>query len=56
MCQKAWLLRPKLALNSEFANGALYEEQLMMVADYPDIVSVFANLQAASLKQRLPAF
>lgn len=43
-------------VNAEIANAALYEGQLEAVADYPDIVEVFVNLQAASQEQHLPAF
>ena len=43
-------------VDAEIANVALYEEQLAAVADYPDIVEVFVNLQAASQEQHLPAF
>jgi len=43
-------------VDAEIANVALYEEQLEGVGDYPDIVSVFLNLQAASQEQHLPAF
>lgn len=43
-------------VDAEIANVALYEEQLKAVGDYPSIVSVFLNLQAASQEQHLPAF
>lgn len=43
-------------VDAEIANVALYEEQLEAVGDYPDIVSVFQKLQAASQEQHLPAF
>ena len=43
-------------VDAEIANVALYAEQLEAVADYPDIVEVFVNLQAASQEQHLPAF
>jgi hypothetical protein len=43
-------------VDAEIANVALYEEQLEAVADYPDIIEVFINLQAASQEQHLPAF
>ena len=43
-------------VDAEIANVALYEEQLEAVADYPDIIEVFLNLQAASQEQHLPAF
>lgn len=43
-------------VDAEIANVALYEGQLEAVADYPDIVKVFVNLQAASQEQHLPAF
>ena len=43
-------------VDAEIANVALYDEQLEAVEDYPDIVSVFVSLQAASQEQHLPAF
>jgi len=43
-------------VDAEIANVALYNEQLEAVEDYPDIVAVFVNLQAASQEQHLPAF
>jgi len=43
-------------VDAEIANVLLYEEQLEAVADYPDIVDVFLNLQSASQEQHLPAF
>ena len=43
-------------VDAEIANVALYEEQLEAVADYPDILEVFVNLQTASQEQHLPAF
>jgi len=43
-------------VDAEIANVALYADQLEAVADYPDIVAVFLNLQAASQEQHLPAF
>jgi len=43
-------------VDAEIANVALYDEQLTAVSDYPDIVEVFVNLQAASQEQHLPAF
>ncbi len=43
-------------VDAEIANVLLYEEQLEAVADYPDIATVFLNLQAASQEQHLPAF
>jgi hypothetical protein len=43
-------------VDAEIANVALYAEQLDAVENYPDIVAVFLNLQAASLEQHLPAF
>lgn len=45
----------QVSVAEEIANVALYAEQLGAVADYPDIVAVFLNLQAASLEQHLPA-
>lgn len=43
-------------VEAEIANVALYERQLETVADYPDILEVFVNLQAAAQEQHLPAF
>jgi len=43
-------------VDAEIANVALYEGQLAAVADYPDILEVFVNLQAASQEQHLSAF
>jgi len=43
-------------VDAEIANVDLYERQLKAVADYPDILSVFINLQSASQNQHLPAF
>ena len=43
-------------VDAEIANADLYEGQLAAVADYPEIYSVFVNLQSASLNQHLPAF
>ena len=43
-------------VDAEIANVGLYEEQLTVAADYPDIVAVFTNLQTASLERHLPAF
>ena len=43
-------------VDAEIANVALYDEQLEAVEDYPDIVAVFVNLQAASQEMHLPAF
>lgn len=43
-------------VDAEIANVALYDEQLEVVEDYPDIVAVFVNLQRASQEQHLPAF
>ena len=40
----------------EIANVALYERQLEEVAEHPDILEVFLNLQAASQQHHLPAF
>jgi hypothetical protein len=41
---------------AEIANVTLYEQQLEVVADYPDILAVFMSLQTASLEKHLPAF
>lgn len=43
-------------IDAEKANVALYEQQKVAVAAYPDIARVFANLQAASQNSHLPAF
>jgi hypothetical protein len=43
-------------IDAEKANVALYEQQMAVVAAYPDIARVFANLQAASQNSHLPAF
>jgi len=43
-------------IDAEKANVALYEQQMAVVAAYPDIARVFANLQAASQDSHLPAF
>ena len=43
-------------VDAEIANVALYGQQLAAVADYPDIVEVFVNLQTASQEKHLPAF
>ncbi len=43
-------------VDAEIANVDLYERQLEAVADYPEILNVFINLQSASQNQHLPAF
>ncbi|MDD4903589.1 MAG: DUF2202 domain-containing protein [Candidatus Bipolaricaulis sp.] len=43
-------------IDAEKANVSLYEEQMAVVAEYPDIVRVFTNLQAASQNSHLSAF
>ena len=41
---------------AEELNIAMYDDLLQAVARYPSLVSVFTNLQAASLNNHLPAF
>ena len=43
-------------IDAEIANVALYEDQLAAVAQYPNIVEAFINLQRASQEKHLPAF
>ena len=42
-------------VKAEIADAELYDE-LLEVTDNPDVVRVYENLQAASLKSHLPAF
>ncbi len=43
-------------IDEEKRNIAMYDELLAVVSDYPDLVQVFTNLQAASADCHLPAF
>ena len=43
-------------VDAEISNVALYARQLETVADYPDVLELFVNLQAASQENHLPAF
>lgn len=44
------------AVEAEIANGALYDQWLAAVQDYPDLTQVFTSLRDASLNHHLPAF
>jgi hypothetical protein len=46
----------QLGVAAEIANYELYENLLLKVSDYPDIVDVFTNLMNASKEKHLPAF
>ncbi len=43
-------------VDAEVANVAMYDRLLAAVADYPNLVQVFTNLQNASQTKHLPAF
>ncbi len=43
-------------IDAEKANVEMYDDQLALVAAYPDIARVLGNLRAASLNSHLPAF
>ncbi|MGG6297061.1 ferritin-like domain-containing protein [Leptolyngbya sp. AN02str] len=43
-------------VQAEIENGAMYRRLLNLTTDYPDVQTVFLNLQRASQTRHLPAF